>query len=134
VLDLCRSLVKGLTRAANGRFVFIPPETNVDVYIGEQLEKALKSSITNNDKMVLREVPMQISTDDQHLQSSHGHNHRASINVGKISLHDRSNQRSNILSYTSFSIVQKGRKRLFDLLENDNNKLNKLLEDIRGQF
>jgi hypothetical protein len=42
-----RSLIKGLARATNGRFVFIPPDTNVDVYVGEQLEKALQSSITN---------------------------------------------------------------------------------------
>ncbi|CAF1388833.1 unnamed protein product [Rotaria sordida] len=42
-----RSLVKGLARATNGRFVFIPPNTSVDVYVGEQLQKALQSSITN---------------------------------------------------------------------------------------
>jgi hypothetical protein len=42
-----RSLVKGLARATNGHFVFIPPETSVDVYVGEQLEKALPLSITN---------------------------------------------------------------------------------------
>jgi hypothetical protein len=42
-----RSLVKGLARATNGRYVFIPPGTSVDVYIGEQLEKALQSCITN---------------------------------------------------------------------------------------
>jgi hypothetical protein len=42
-----RSLVKGLARATNGRFVFIPPDTSVDIYVGEQLEKALQSSITN---------------------------------------------------------------------------------------
>ncbi|CAF0954447.1 unnamed protein product [Rotaria sordida] len=42
-----RSLVKGLARATNGRFVFIPPKTSVDVHVGEQLQKALQSSITN---------------------------------------------------------------------------------------
>ncbi len=42
-----RSLVKGLARATNGHFVFIPPDTSVDIYVGEQLEKALQSSITN---------------------------------------------------------------------------------------
>ena len=66
VLDLCRSmststrifsfglglspshsLVKGLARATNGRFVFIPPYTNVDLYVGEQLQKALQPCITN---------------------------------------------------------------------------------------
>jgi hypothetical protein len=66
VLDLCRtmatstrifsfglgsspshSLVKGLARATNGRFVFIPPDTGVDVHVGEQLQKALQPCITN---------------------------------------------------------------------------------------
>jgi hypothetical protein len=42
-----RSLVKGLARATNGRFVFIPPNTSVDVHVGEQLEKALQPCITN---------------------------------------------------------------------------------------
>ncbi|CAF5012379.1 unnamed protein product [Rotaria sp. Silwood1] len=42
-----RSLVKGLARATNGRFVFIPPNSNVDVHIGKQLQKALQSCITN---------------------------------------------------------------------------------------
>ena len=42
-----RSLVKGLARATNGRFVFIPPNSSVDSHVGEQLEKALQSCITN---------------------------------------------------------------------------------------
>ena len=42
-----RSLIKGLARTTNGRFVFIPPSTNVDVYVGEQLQKALQPCITN---------------------------------------------------------------------------------------
>ena len=42
-----RSLVKGLARATNGRFVFIPPDASVDVYVGEQLQKALQPCITN---------------------------------------------------------------------------------------
>ncbi|CAF1337573.1 unnamed protein product [Rotaria sordida] len=42
-----RSLVKGLARATNGRFVFIPPKANVDIYVGEQLQKALQPCITN---------------------------------------------------------------------------------------
>lgn len=42
-----RSLVKGVARATNGHFVFIPPDTSVDTYVGDQLEKALQSSITN---------------------------------------------------------------------------------------
>ncbi|CAF4671164.1 unnamed protein product, partial [Rotaria sp. Silwood2] len=42
-----RSLVKGLARATNGSFVFIPPDTSVDVHVGEQLRKALQPSITN---------------------------------------------------------------------------------------
>ncbi|CAF1033410.1 unnamed protein product [Adineta steineri] len=66
VLDLCRSmatstrifsfglgqspsraLVKGLARTTNGRFVFIPPNSSVDLYVGEQLQKALQPRITN---------------------------------------------------------------------------------------
>ncbi|CAF3072615.1 unnamed protein product, partial [Rotaria sp. Silwood2] len=66
VLDLCRSisnftrifsfglghspshsLIKGLARTTNGRFVFIHPNENVDIYIGDQLQKALQSCITN---------------------------------------------------------------------------------------
>ncbi|CAF1273120.1 unnamed protein product [Adineta steineri] len=42
-----RSLVKGLARATNGRFVFIPPNTSADVHVGEQLQKALQSCITD---------------------------------------------------------------------------------------
>ena len=42
-----RSLVKGLARATNGRFVFIPPNGSVDVYVGEQLQKALQPCLTN---------------------------------------------------------------------------------------
>ncbi|CAF5164971.1 unnamed protein product, partial [Rotaria sp. Silwood1] len=38
-----RSLVKGLARATNGCFVFIPPNTSVDIHVGEQLQKALQS-------------------------------------------------------------------------------------------
>ena len=42
-----RSLVKGLARATNGRFVFIPPNSSVDIYVGEQLQKALQPCLTN---------------------------------------------------------------------------------------
>jgi hypothetical protein len=42
-----RSLVKGLARATNGCFVFIPPNTPVDIYVAQQLEKALQPCITN---------------------------------------------------------------------------------------
>ncbi|CAF1362603.1 unnamed protein product [Adineta ricciae] len=42
-----RSLVKGLARATNGRFVFIPPNTSVDIHVGEQLQKALQPCITD---------------------------------------------------------------------------------------
>ncbi|CAM4783886.1 unnamed protein product [Rotaria magnacalcarata] len=66
VLDLCRSmasntrifsfglgqspshsLIKGLARATNGQFVFIPPNTNVDEPVCEQLSRALRPCITN---------------------------------------------------------------------------------------
>jgi hypothetical protein len=42
-----RSLVKGLAQATNGRYIFIPPNTTVDVHVGEQLRKALEPCITN---------------------------------------------------------------------------------------
>ena len=42
-----RSLVKGLARSTNGRFVFVPPNSSVDTYVGEQLQKALQPYITN---------------------------------------------------------------------------------------
>ena len=42
-----RSLIKGLARTTNGRFTFIPPGTSVDIYVAEQLEKALEPCITN---------------------------------------------------------------------------------------
>ncbi|CAF4700933.1 unnamed protein product [Rotaria sp. Silwood1] len=42
-----RSLVKGLARATNGCFVFIPPNTSVDIHVGEQLQKALQSCISD---------------------------------------------------------------------------------------
>ena len=42
-----RSLVKGLARSTNGRFVFIPPNSSVDTYVAEQLKKALQPCLTN---------------------------------------------------------------------------------------
>ncbi|CAF1076259.1 unnamed protein product [Rotaria sordida] len=42
-----RSLVKGLFRATNGRFVFILPNSTVGIHVGEQLQKVLQSCITN---------------------------------------------------------------------------------------
>ncbi len=42
-----RALVKGLARTTNGRFVFIPPNNKVDLYVKEQLHRALQPSITN---------------------------------------------------------------------------------------
>ncbi|CAM4953475.1 unnamed protein product [Rotaria socialis] len=41
------SLIKGLARATNGQFVFIPPNTNVDEPVCEQLRRALRPCITN---------------------------------------------------------------------------------------
>lgn len=40
-----RSLVKGVARATNGQFVFIPPNSTVDTYVGIQLRRALQPSI-----------------------------------------------------------------------------------------
>ncbi|CAF1141048.1 unnamed protein product [Rotaria sp. Silwood1] len=42
-----RALVKGLARATNSYFNFIAPHTNVDIYVAEQLARALPPSITN---------------------------------------------------------------------------------------
>lgn len=42
-----RSLVKGLARATNGHFIFIPPNTSVDEAVCEQLRKALQPCISN---------------------------------------------------------------------------------------
>ncbi|UJR12800.1 hypothetical protein I4U23_016973 [Adineta vaga] len=42
-----RALVKGLARATNGHFIFIPPNTNADIYVAEQLARALQPSLTN---------------------------------------------------------------------------------------
>ena len=54
VLDLCRSMASstrifsfGLARTTNGRFIFIPPNAQVDTYVGEQLQKALHPCLTN---------------------------------------------------------------------------------------
>ncbi|CAF3071487.1 unnamed protein product [Rotaria sp. Silwood2] len=43
-----RSLVKGLARATNGHFIFIPPYSRVDSYIGIQLSRALQPSFVNS--------------------------------------------------------------------------------------
>jgi hypothetical protein len=61
-----RSLVKGLARTTNGRFVFIPPNTNIDVYVGEQLQRAIRRCITNiqvewNLGIPIENVPHQLS-------------------------------------------------------------------------
>jgi hypothetical protein len=42
-----RALVKGLARATNGYFVFVPPNAKVDTYVGSQLGRALQPSIVN---------------------------------------------------------------------------------------
>ncbi|CAF3863968.1 unnamed protein product, partial [Rotaria magnacalcarata] len=42
-----RSLVKGLARATNGQYVFIPPNNTVDMYVGIQLRRALQPSVVN---------------------------------------------------------------------------------------
>ncbi|CAF2911440.1 unnamed protein product [Rotaria sp. Silwood2] len=62
-----RSLVKGLARTTNGRFIFIPPNTHIDVYIQEQLQKAIQRCITNiriqwNLGVPIQNVPNQLSS------------------------------------------------------------------------
>ncbi|CAF1384138.1 unnamed protein product [Adineta ricciae] len=42
-----RALVKGLARATNGYFVFVPPDAKVDSYVGSQLGRALQPSLVN---------------------------------------------------------------------------------------
>jgi hypothetical protein len=42
-----RSLVKGLARATNGYFVFVPPNSKVDTYVGSQFSRALQPSLVN---------------------------------------------------------------------------------------
>ena len=42
-----RSLVKGLARATNGYFVFVPPNSKVDTYVASQFGRALQPSIVN---------------------------------------------------------------------------------------
>jgi hypothetical protein len=42
-----RSLVKGLARATNGYFVFVPPNSKVDTYVGTQFDRALQPSLVN---------------------------------------------------------------------------------------
>ncbi|CAF1442475.1 unnamed protein product [Rotaria sordida] len=61
-----RSLVKGLARTTNGRFIFIPPNTHIDVYVREQLQKAIQRCITNihiqwNLGIPIQNVPNQLS-------------------------------------------------------------------------
>lgn len=42
-----RSLVKGLARATNGHFTFIPPNAKVDSYVASHFSRALQPSIVN---------------------------------------------------------------------------------------
>ena len=42
-----RSLVKGLARATNGHYIFIPPNSTVDTHVGIQLRRALQPSFVN---------------------------------------------------------------------------------------
>ena len=42
-----RSLVKGLARATNGYFVFVPPNSKVDTHVATQLGRALQPSFVD---------------------------------------------------------------------------------------
>lgn len=62
-----RSLIKGLARATHGRFVFIPPNTNIDGYVEEQLQHAIRQCITNihvqwNLGVPIEHIPNQLSS------------------------------------------------------------------------
>ncbi|CAF3613170.1 unnamed protein product [Rotaria sp. Silwood1] len=58
-----RALVKGLARATNGYFNFIAPQTNADIYVAEQLARALQPSMSdvyvkwNTNQNILHKVP-----------------------------------------------------------------------------
>ncbi|CAF4907883.1 unnamed protein product [Rotaria sp. Silwood2] len=56
------NLFKGLARSTNGRFVFVPPNSSVDVYVGEQLQRALQPWITNIHVNWNLDVNVQIQT------------------------------------------------------------------------
>ncbi len=146
-----RSLVKGLARATNGRFVFIPPETSVDVYVGEQLEKALKSSITNiqvkwNLGRDITNVPTKtppVYVNDRlivyalaHDENPFDHNSSVELFNDKHRLGEaKVNRIPNVTDNGTIArLAVKALILELDLLENDNDKLDKLLEDIRGQL
>ncbi|CAF3209347.1 unnamed protein product [Rotaria sp. Silwood2] len=57
-----QSLVKGFARSTNGRFVFVPPNSSIDVYVGEQLQRALQPCITNIHVNWNLDVNVQIQT------------------------------------------------------------------------
>jgi len=42
-----RALVKGLARVTNGSYIFIPPNTHVDLAVARQLDKALEPCLVN---------------------------------------------------------------------------------------
>ena len=42
-----RSLVKGLARATNGHFVFVPPGEKVDTYVASQLGRATQAELVD---------------------------------------------------------------------------------------
>ncbi|CAF1013391.1 unnamed protein product [Rotaria sordida] len=58
-----RALIKDLARATNGYFNFIAPHTNVDIYVAEQLARALQPSIAdvyikwNINQRILHKIP-----------------------------------------------------------------------------
>ncbi|CAF1211559.1 unnamed protein product [Didymodactylos carnosus] len=55
-----RSLVKGLARSSNGRYVFIPPGSSVDTQVAEQLAKALQPCII--DSQIKWNLPEPVQT------------------------------------------------------------------------
>ncbi|CAF2625252.1 unnamed protein product [Rotaria sp. Silwood2] len=57
-----QSLVKCFARSTNGRFVFVPPNSSVDIYVGEQLQRALQPCITNIHVNWNLDVNVQIQT------------------------------------------------------------------------
>lgn len=43
------SFVKGLAHATNDHFIFVPPNSKIDSYVGSQLARVLQPSLINSN-------------------------------------------------------------------------------------
>lgn len=106
-----RSLIKGLARVTNGRFTFIPPNTSMDFYVKEQLEKAYERCIPNirvqwNLDVPIETIPNQLSPaylNDRLIIYALTKNQKIELNP-KSSIEIRSDQ-----SYYHLGIINTGR-------------------------